>query len=177
MKMQTNTRVSLRVSDPLNMKNQSVPSPLPLLLQQVGEVVALGDEVGVLSLLVVQLHDGAAVAFLRQQQLLQHPSVRLLLFVLQTVQLGGNTSTLVTNDNDPASASTASQTIRHGHGEAVLVGEALHTIQTWSRFLHICSAVLLQHRFHSAWKIGFCCHSTGQRILLGSNFTEFFHEL
>lgn len=65
----------------------SLNSPLSLLLQQVGEVVTLVDEVGVLLLLVVQLHDGAAVAFLSQQQLLQHPSVRILLFVLQTVQL------------------------------------------------------------------------------------------
>ena len=70
-------------------------SPLPLLLQQVGEVVALVHEVGVLAFLVVQLHDGAAVTFLGQQQLLQHPSVRLLLFVLQTVQLTGNASTLI----------------------------------------------------------------------------------
>lgn len=46
------------------------PSPLPLLLQQVGEVVALGHEVGVLPFLVVQVHHSAAVTFLGQQQLL-----------------------------------------------------------------------------------------------------------
>lgn len=72
------------------------PSPLPLLLQQVGEVVALVHEVHVFALLVVQLHDGAPVAFLGQQQLLQHPPVRFPLFVLQTVQLtgGGTRQTL-----------------------------------------------------------------------------------
>lgn len=62
-------------------------SPLPLLLQQVGEVVALVHEVGVFAFLVVQLHHRPPVTFLSQQQLLQHPSVRLLLFVFQTVQL------------------------------------------------------------------------------------------
>lgn len=102
--------------------NESVidSSPLPLLLQQGGEVVALVHEVGVFPFLVVQLHDGAAVTFLHQQQLLQHASVRLLLFVLQTVQLTGNASTLIINNSshwDSTSASAVSQTVSSGYGD------------------------------------------------------------
>lgn len=64
------------------------------MFQQVGEVVALVHEIDVFAFLVVQLHDGAAVTLLCQQQLLQHPSVRLLLFVLQTIELNGNNDKL-----------------------------------------------------------------------------------
>ncbi len=101
------------------------PSPLPLLLQQVGEVVALVHEVGVFAFLVVQLHHRPPVAFLSQQQLLQHPSVRLLLFVLQTVQLTVNTSTLIMNNTSHSgstSACTVSQTVRRGGAALVFVG-------------------------------------------------------
>jgi hypothetical protein len=61
--------------------------PLSLLLQQVGEVVALVHVVGVLVLLVFQLVHGAPVTLLSQQQLLQHAAVCLLLLFLQSVQL------------------------------------------------------------------------------------------
>lgn len=63
-------------------------SPLPLLLQEVGEVVTLVHVVGVLAFFRVQLLDGAAVALLGHQQLTQHPPVRLLVLLLQTLQLG-----------------------------------------------------------------------------------------
>lgn len=62
-------------------------TPLSLLLQQVGEVITLADEVHVFAFLRVQLHHRPAVELLRQQQLLQHASVRLLLLQLQTLQL------------------------------------------------------------------------------------------
>ena len=95
MRPMTGNKANMETHSNTHTHTQTVASPLPLLLQQVGEVVALVHEVGVLAFLVVQLHDGAAVTFLGQQQLLQHPSVRLLLFVLQTVQLTGNASTLI----------------------------------------------------------------------------------
>lgn len=63
-------------------------SPLPLLLQEVSEVVTLVHVVGVLAFFHVQLLDGAAVALLSHQQLTQHPPVRLLVLLLQTLQLG-----------------------------------------------------------------------------------------
>lgn len=61
--------------------------PLPLPLQQVGEVVAFAHVVRVLVLLSLQLIHCATVALLCQQQLLQHASVRLLLLLLKPVQL------------------------------------------------------------------------------------------
>jgi len=111
----------------MNVVRVALASPLPLLLQQVGEVIALGHEVGVFAFLVVELHDGATVTFLCQQQLLQHPSVRLLLLVLQTVQLRGNTSTLAINNmsHSNTSAHTVSQTISYGYAPIVLDGETL----------------------------------------------------
>lgn len=62
-------------------------SPLPLLLQEVGELVTFVHVVSVLAFLCVQLVDGAAVALLSHQQLTQHPPVRLLVLLLQTLQL------------------------------------------------------------------------------------------
>lgn len=49
---------------------QDVSSPLSLLLQQVGEIVAFVHEVNVFALFTVQFCDGAPVALLCQQQLL-----------------------------------------------------------------------------------------------------------
>lgn len=62
-------------------------SPLPLLLQEVGELVTFVHVVGVLAFLRVQLLDGTTVALLSHQQLTQHPPVRLLVLLLQTLQL------------------------------------------------------------------------------------------
>lgn len=62
--------------------------PLSLLLQQVGEVVALVHVVSVLVLLVLQLVHGAPVTLLCQQQLFQHAAVCFPLLLLQSVQLG-----------------------------------------------------------------------------------------
>lgn len=68
-------------------------SPFSLLLQEVGEVVALVHVVCVLAFLRVQLVDGAAVALFSQQQLAQHPPVRLLVLLLQTLQLSKGAKT------------------------------------------------------------------------------------
>lgn len=65
-------------------------SPFSLLLQKVGEVVALVHVVVVFAFLRVQLVDGAAVALFGEQQLTQHPTVRLLVLLLQTLQLSGS---------------------------------------------------------------------------------------
>lgn len=62
-------------------------SPLPLLLQEVGELVTFVHVVSVLAFLRVQLLDGTTVALLSHQQLTQHPPVRLLVLLLQTLQL------------------------------------------------------------------------------------------
>lgn len=67
-------------------------SPFPLLLQKVGEVVAFVHVVCVFAFLGVQLLDGMTVALLGEQQLTQHPPVRLPVLLLQTLQLG-NTDT------------------------------------------------------------------------------------
>lgn len=83
---------SVCCQNPKSVRNGAVisdPSPFSLLLQQIGEVIALVYEVDMFLFLIVQLHDGPAVAFLSQQQLLQHPSVRLLLLLLQAIQLKG----------------------------------------------------------------------------------------
>lgn len=69
----------------------NVQLPLPLLLQQVGEVVTLVHVVGVLVLLVLQLVHGAPVTLLRQQQLLQHAPVGFPLFLFKSVQLSKQT--------------------------------------------------------------------------------------
>lgn len=61
--------------------------PLSLLLQQVGEVIALVHVVSVLVFLVLQLVHGTPVTLLCQQQLLQHAAVCLPLLFLQSVQL------------------------------------------------------------------------------------------
>lgn len=63
-------------------------SPFPLLLQEVGEVITFVHVVCVLAFLCVQLLDGVAVALLGEQQLTQHPPVRLIVLLLQTLQLG-----------------------------------------------------------------------------------------
>lgn len=80
-------------------------------------------------------------------------------------------------DNNPlsniASASTISQTISHGYGEIVLVGETLCTqFKTCHAYCTFVQPFFLHctRRFHRAWKIRFCCHSAHQRITLGSNF-------
>lgn len=64
-----------------------ISSPLPLLLQQVGEVVALVHVVHVFAFLGVQLVDRASVALFSQQQLTEHPSVRFLVLLLQAIKL------------------------------------------------------------------------------------------
>ena len=64
-----------------------LPLPFSLLLQQVGEVITLVHVVGMFVFLAVQLLHSAPVALLSQQQLLQHASVCVLMFLLQTVQL------------------------------------------------------------------------------------------
>lgn len=69
-------------------------SPFSLLLQEVGEVVALVHVVCVFALLRVQLVDSAAVALLGEQQLTQHPPVRLLVLLLQALQLRAGKDTL-----------------------------------------------------------------------------------
>lgn len=68
-------------------RESAVSSPLTLMLQQVSEVIALVHEVNVFALLAIQLVNRASVAFLNQQQLLEHPSIRLFVLLLQTVQL------------------------------------------------------------------------------------------
>lgn len=92
-------------------------SPLPLLLQQVGEVIALVHEVGVFAFLVVQLHDGPPVTLLGQQQLLQHPSVRLPLFDLQTVQLPESIVSNSSHEHPEAFAMVTVMVRLWGHSE------------------------------------------------------------
>lgn len=62
-------------------------SPFSLLFQQVSEVVTFVHVVSMFAFLRVQLVDCATMALLSEQQLAQHPPVRLFVLLLQTFQL------------------------------------------------------------------------------------------
>lgn len=62
-------------------------SPLPLLFQEVGKVVALVHVIRMFMFLVFQLINSAAMALFCQQELLQHAPIRLLLLFFKPVQL------------------------------------------------------------------------------------------
>lgn len=60
----------------------ALSSPFPLLLQKVREVVAFVHVVGMFTFLCVQLLDGMTMALFSEQQLAQHPPVRLPVLLL-----------------------------------------------------------------------------------------------
>lgn len=62
-------------------------SPLPLLFQEVGKVIALVHVVCVFMFLIFELVNGATMALFCQQQLLQHAPIRLFLLFFKSVQL------------------------------------------------------------------------------------------
>lgn len=104
-------------------------SPFSLLFQEVGEVVALVHVVYMFAFLCVQLMDSAAVALLGKQQLTQHPSVRLLVLLLQTVQLGkGTHSHIHTQRNTQTHARTKHMrngfilvVVKHANSDVVII--------------------------------------------------------
>lgn len=62
-------------------------SPFTLLLQEVGEVIALVHVICMFMLLVFQLVNCAPMTFLCQEKLLQHASVRFFLLFFKSIQL------------------------------------------------------------------------------------------
>ena len=107
-------------------------SPFSLLLQEVGEVVALVHVVRVLALLRVQLVDGAAVALLGEQQLTQHPPVRLLVLLLQALQLRTGKGTLSHTHRE-----------MHRHVQGPWTYENCFLIAVVQHAKHFCSSRLL----------------------------------